>query len=338
MIEFGIYANIMELPRLRDVAQAVEALGYDLLMFPDHLVHEREEGNYDPHALSYDSMISAAVALEATTKLRAGHLVLCNPFRHPVMTAQSMVTLDHLSAGRYIAGLGTGWAQTEFRMMGITLPDMAVRLRMLDEALTCIRSLWTQERTTFKGEFYQLKEAILWPKPVQKPHPPILIGGSSRAILRLAARHADVLNMIWEAGKQGRVTAGSAGKFDDSSYIDRIAYLREQTIACGRKPQDVRVSNLVFNVALTDSQSATGKIAAGISAALGISVEQVMRSPLSLIGTPQDCVAELQKRITQWGVTQFIFWTRNDKSIRRLAEEVLAKIETGDSFRPASGA
>ena len=83
-----------------------------------------------------------------------GHLVLCNLFRHPAITAQSLMTLDHLSSGRLLAGFGTGWTETEFRMTGIPFPRIAERLRMLDEALTCIKSLWTKEETTFAGEFY----------------------------------------------------------------------------------------------------------------------------------------------------------------------------------------
>src|SRR5262249_9572586 len=147
---------------------------------------------FDPHHLSYDPMVMVAVIAEATKRIRVGHLVLCNLFRHPVITAQSLNALDRLTNGRTFAGLGTGWTEREFKMTGIPFPDIGTRLRMLDEALTVIRSLWTKEETTFAGEFYQLKDAILWPKPVQRPHPPILLGGGGKGLLRIAAKHADV--------------------------------------------------------------------------------------------------------------------------------------------------
>src|ERR1700731_1886762 len=171
-LEFGFQFGGIEPQKFRDLAQATEALGYDAIVFADHLVPSGPERHHDPHALSYDAITLAAAVIEATKKIRVGHLVLCNLFRHPAITAQALMTLDHLSGGRLVAGLGSGWTEIEFRMTGIEFPDIGTRLRMLDESLTCIRSLWTQERTDFEGEFYHLKDAILWPKPLQQPHPP----------------------------------------------------------------------------------------------------------------------------------------------------------------------
>ena len=101
----------------------------------------------------------AAVVATTTTRIRFGHLVLCNQFRHPVITAQSLVTLDHISDGRSIVGIGAGWTETEFRMTGIPFPPVAERLAMLEESLTCMQSLWVNERTNFARKYYQLREA-----------------------------------------------------------------------------------------------------------------------------------------------------------------------------------
>jgi len=101
-----------------------------------------------------------------------------------VITAQSLTTLDHISAVGCWRGLVPDGRKTEFEMTGIPFPPITERLRMLDEALTVIRSLWANERTTFNGEFYKLKDAILWPKPIQKPHPPIIVGGGGKGLLR----------------------------------------------------------------------------------------------------------------------------------------------------------
>ncbi|MGH7858124.1 MAG: LLM class flavin-dependent oxidoreductase, partial [Candidatus Binatia bacterium] len=197
-LEFGIQVLNLELPRYRDVAQEAEDLGFALITTPDHLVHERAGMPVDPRHLAYDPMLIAAVMAEATKRIQVGHLVLCNLFRHPVMTAQSLASLDHLSGGRMVAGLGTGWTETEFRMTGIPFPDAKTRIEMLDEALTSMRSLWMNETTTFEGRHYRFRDAILWPKPVRRL--PILLGGSGKGLLRVAARHADVVNIIADMG------------------------------------------------------------------------------------------------------------------------------------------
>src|SRR5262245_51737895 len=155
-MQFGLQIGNVDWNELRDSARKVEALGFDSIMMPDHIVHEGPEKQHDPSARSFDPILQAGVIAGATQKLRIGHLVLCNLFRHPVFTAQAIMSLDHLSGGRTFCGLGTGWTETEFRMTGIPFPDITTRLRMLDEALTCVRGLWTQEQTSFAGEFYQL--------------------------------------------------------------------------------------------------------------------------------------------------------------------------------------
>src|SRR5207249_11972753 len=153
----------------------------------------------------HDPMVQAAVVAGATRRLCIGHLVLCNLFRHPAVTARSLATLDELSGGRLVVGLGTGWTETEFRMTGLTFPDIGTRLRMLDEALVCIRGLWTAAPFSFAGEFYRFEDADLHPRPVQRPHPPFLLGGSGRGLLRIAARHADSVNIIAGTGRSGYI-------------------------------------------------------------------------------------------------------------------------------------
>src|SRR5262245_32049340 len=178
-MRFGLQIGALGWSELRDMAQAAEGLGFDALYFPDHLVAEGPE-RQRMGLPAYDPVVQAAVVAGATKRLRIGHLVLCNLFRHPAVTARSLATLDELCGGRLVAGLGTGWTETEFQMTGLPFPDIATRLRMLDEALTCMRSLWSKDATSFAGEFYQLDGCILWPKTVQQPAPPILLGGGGK--------------------------------------------------------------------------------------------------------------------------------------------------------------
>lgn len=325
-MEFGLQLGGLEWEELRDVAQAAEELGYDLIAFPDHLIEEGLEGQYDPHTILYESTIAAAVLCEATKRIRIAHLVLCNLFRHPVMTAQALMSLDRLSHGRLVAGLGAGWTEREFRMAGLPFPAISVRLRMLDEALTCIRSLWTQEETTFHGEFYRFDAAILWPKPVQQPHPPILLGGSGRGLLRVAAKHADVVNLIADVGKAGQATIAETAKVTDEGYRAKIRFLREEVRNNGREPARVQVSNAIFAVILADSPSAAEATAAQMAPMFGMPAEALRRSPIALIGTPEQCTEELVRRQKEWGVSQFIFMSGNHPIMQKLAEEVIAHV------------
>ena len=323
-MEFGLQLASLEWQKLRDVAQEAEGLGYQVLVVPDHLVAEGPERQVDPDYLAYDPMIEVAVLSEATKTARIGHLVLCNLFRHPMITAQSLTTLDRLSNGRVLAGLGTGWTEREFTMSGIAFPEIGVRLRMLDEALTCLRSLWTQDDTTITGEFYQLTAASLHPKPVQRPHPPILLGGGGKGLLRLAAKHATIVNIISEAGKPGYIKLANVAKLTDDNFKAKVQFLREAARGYGRDAQSIRISTVIFSAVLTDSPAATRSVAENMAPLFNTTPEGMLRSPLALIGTPEQCVAELQRRQREWGVSQVIF--SRAVSTRRLAEEVLRHV------------
>jgi probable F420-dependent oxidoreductase len=328
-MEFGIQFANMEPVALRAHAQAAEALGYDLIVLPDHLVLEGPERQFDPHSLAYDMIVIAAVLAEATKKIRIGHLVLCNLFRHPAITAQALMTLDRVSGGRLIAGLGTGWTETEFQMTGIPFPPIAERLRMLDEALACIILLWTNERTTFAGEFYKFDDAILWPKPVQQPRPPIVVGGGGKGLLRIAAKYADYVNLIPDAGKRGKISLENVKRMTDQSFREKADFVRQEAKRLGRNPDAIHLSNFVFTLAITDSRDATRKTAEMLGPMLGQTPEGILGSPMSLIGTPDECVVELKRRAKEWGVSQFIFSTfmgMDEKTIRRLREDVIAHV------------
>jgi probable F420-dependent oxidoreductase len=283
-------------------------------------------GQYDATTLAYDPIVLAAVACQATRRIQIGHLVLCNLFRHPVMTAQSLVSLDRLSGGRAIAGLGTGWTETEFRMTGLPFPDVSTRLEMLDEALTCMRSLWTNERTTFEGRHYRFRDAILWPKPVRKPYPPILLGGSGRGLLRLAAKHADVVNVIAEVGRAGAITVDEIRRLTDEQWRSKIRFVRDEAARNGRDPRSIRVSNVAFTVMLTGSTAETRKAAENLGSFFGGGPEAVQQSPLVLVGTPEEMAKEIRRRKTEWGIDQLVFSGGAEAIMRRLAEEVLPAV------------
>ncbi len=327
-MEFGFQLFGMEPAKVCDLAQAAEGLNFDLVVFPDHIVFESPERQYDPHTLGYDSMAIAALVAAATKKIRVGHLVLCNPFRHPVITAQSLVTIDHVSGGRMLAGLGTGWTQTEFDMTGIPFPPVRERLEALDESLACIRSLWSNERTTFEGKHYQFRDAILWPKPIQKS-PPILLGGSGKGLLRIAAKHADYLNIIPAAGKIGKFSLDALRQMNDEAFRERVNFLRAEAKRIGRDPNAIKISNVMLLFMVVDTAAAARQMIEGIAATFNLSPESLLASPVALIGTPEQCAAELRRRAKNWSVKQFIFSSflgMDEKQIHRVRKEVIPQI------------
>lgn len=326
-MEFGLQLHGLELSRLHDVAQTAEALGFTFLTLPDHYRYEGPERSLDPRQINFDPMLEAAVMVQATKQARVGHLVLCNLFRHPLETARAIATLDHMSGGRMVLGIGSGWTASEFEMTGIPYPPIGPRLAQLEESLQCIRSLWTKETTTFDGAYYHLKDAILGPKPLQQPGPPILLGGGGKGLLRIAAKHADIVNVIVETGKAGYIALENVAKLTDEAFRERVAFLHDAARAAGRDPKAIRISNVTFNLMLTDTPAQSLERAQLLASMLQNTPEGIMRSPSALIGTPDEMIAEIERRRRDWGVSQVIFSFQDESVLKRLGETVVAALK-----------
>jgi probable F420-dependent oxidoreductase len=328
-MEFGIVLTGLDASRCRDLAQAAEGLGYDLITFPDHLVGEGYDGQYDPHAPFYDPFALAATVAGATKKIRIGHLVLCNLFRHPAIMAQSLVTLDHLSGGRLIVGLGAGWTETEFQMTGIPFPSIGPRLEMLDEAIQCMRSLWCNERTIFEGRHYRFHDAILWPKPVQEPYPPILLGGSGNGLLRIAAKYADYVNIAPPVGKRGRISIEDVKRVASySTFRERVNFVRQEAQRVGRDPREIKISAILIPM-IADSAAVAQQTLEQLSQRLNLSPETIFGEPFGvMLGTPEQCVVKLRRCAKELDISQVVFHGRgmDEKLMRLLREEIIAHV------------
>ena len=188
----------------------------------DHLATIGSIGDDKP---IFDGWELLAAMATATTHVRIGLLVTGITYRNPALLAKLATTVDHLSAGRLEFGIGAAWAANEHEMYGISGLDH--RVGLFSEGLQVIKSLWTQERTNFDGRYYKMSNAVANPKPVQKPYPPIWIGASGNATLKLTARHADV----WNA---------SGGDVEKAVSISQ--QLDEACAAIGRDPNEIRRS------------------------------------------------------------------------------------------------
>ena len=169
---------------IRDIVLECESIGYDSVWLDDHLM-------YDNWSI-LESWTTLSALSSLTSRIRLGTMVSCNQHRNPALLAKTAATLDVLSNGRLEFGIGAGVQEAEHIAYGFDFPKLRVRTERLGEALEVITRLWTEEKATYHGKHYTLKEAVCEPKPIQKPHPPITVGGSGEKLtLKVTAKYAD---------------------------------------------------------------------------------------------------------------------------------------------------
>lgn len=208
-----------------------EELGYDHAWLVDHFMDTG--GDLGKPCMESWTLLAALAA--RTSRIRLGVLVSSNTFRHPALLLKEAVTVDHISGGRLILGVGAGWHEPEHRMYGIPFPPPAERVSRLEEAVQVLDLLMRQERTTFHGRYYTLDDAPFEPKPVQQPRIPLLIAAHRPRMLRLAARYADQWDTFPEV--TGAATEGvRAGIEDQIQQFDALCH------EVGREPATVRRS------------------------------------------------------------------------------------------------
>lgn len=229
-----------------DEFRMAEELGFDHAWVVDHLVDT--DGPPENGCLEGWTLLAAIAA--STTRIRLGVLVSSNTFRHPALLLKEAVTVDHVSGGRLILGLGAGWHEDEHRRYGIALPAPPERVDRFEEAVEVISLLMSQERTTYAGRHYQLDDARLAPGPVQRPRIPILIAAHRPRMLRIAARYADQWDTF--AAIPGTATEGV-----EAELAERIGQLDESCRTIGRDPREIRRSTWATSAALTSVRAYT---------------------------------------------------------------------------------
>jgi probable F420-dependent oxidoreductase len=326
-MDFGLQLATLPAPELLESARNAERWGYASLYVPDHWAYERQGGGLDDAAAAWEATTILGAIAVATSRARIGALVLCNLFRHPATTAQAIATLDHVSGGRAVLGIGAGWTRAEFEMTGVPFPDVGVRLRMLEEAVRAVKALWTESRATLRGEFYRLTDAFLVPKPLQSPHPPVMLGGSGKGLLRIAAREADHVNVISDAGRAGTILMSEVAKLTEDAFRRKLDFVRTEAKAAGRDPDAIVFSSTIFMPMIADTEPAAHDFASGMGGMFGLDAAAVMRMPMALIGTPEQCVAELKRRERAWGTRHYIMSGFGGPALaERFAREVAPKV------------
>jgi F420-dependent oxidoreductase-like protein len=244
-IGLKLFGQGRALDEQRTVWRVADEGGFDHCWVSDHLAGI--DGDRDADVFEAWSLLSALAV--STERVRIGCLVTANTFRHPGVLAKMAVTVDRLSGGRLELGLGAAWSEDEHAMLGIAFGTAGERVERLAEACQILKMLWTTDLTTFSGRHYELRDAVCNPKPAQRPHPPIWIGGSGeRKTLRVVAEHADVWN----------VPATGPHEFGRLSLV-----LDEHCRAIGRNPASIRRSiQLRFDAGPRDAVAATRAYAA----------------------------------------------------------------------------
>ena len=268
-------------------AREVEDLGYATLFLPDH---------FGDQLAPVPAMQAAA---DATTDLKVGALVFDNDYKHPVVLAKEMATIDLLSGGRVEFGLGAGWMHSDYEQSGIALDKPSVRIARMEEGLEVIRGLWADGPFSYEGTHYTITDLDGLPKPAQKPGPPILLGGGGPKVLGVCGRHADIvgINPSIPAGEIGPDAARDAA----TDRVDqKVEWLRE---AAGDRFADIELNALVFVTTVTDDPGPVREMIAG---AFGVDQELVDESPYVWIGSAAEIADQLRAARERWGFSYLV--------------------------------
>jgi probable F420-dependent oxidoreductase len=271
----------------REMARTVEDLGYSTLFLPDHFGDQ------------FGTLVALTVAAEATTEMKVGSLVFGNDYRHPIVLAKEVATLDLMSEGRVEFGLGAGWMTTDYDQSGIPNDPPGVRISRMVESLSIIKSLWSTGTAMMAGEYYSINDAVGAPLPHSRPYPKIIIGGGGRRILGIAAREADIVgvNMSLASGHAGREVLDSA----TAEYFDqRIAWVRE---AAGDRFDALELQCLTFMVQIVPDRKDSIE---RLSSAMGVRAAQIEGSPIALVGTIEQISEQLIERRARFGFSYIV--------------------------------
>ncbi len=292
MVNFGLYVRMRHNWEdiLQDVVEA-ENNKFSSIWVNDHLIGFDSE-HKDPYLEAWTLM----VALAMKTKLRIGHTVLCNSFRSPSLLAKMASSLDVISEGRLDLAIGAGWFEREYQAYGFPFLSAKERVAQLRESLQIIKLLFLEEEVNFQGQFWKLQSAINNPKPVQKPHPPIIVGGEKPKVISIAAEFADGLNIPHHT---------------IDGCQDIINLLHKSCEKIGRKLKDVSLS-WFGGVHMAKSSSEMKELAKPL-----IKETEPLEFVLEkrMVGTPENIVQKLAKYIDELQIQQFMVGIRPSESI-----------------------
>jgi probable F420-dependent oxidoreductase len=269
-------------------ARRAEDNGFSTLFLPDH---------FGDQLAPIPAMMAAA---DATTDLRVGALVFDNDFKHPVVLAKEVASVDVLSGGRVELGLGAGWMNTDYERSGIPKDPAGVRVDRMEEAISVLKGCFADDAFSFEGEHYRITGLDGLPKPAQRPHPPLLIGGGGRRVLSIAAREAQIVG-INPALRSGNVDAEAARDGVAELTDEKLQWVRS---AAGERFDDIELNMLVLATVVTDDRTGTAEMMAPL---FGLTPDALEWYPHALVGSVEQIRDDLIARRDRWGVSYWVF-------------------------------
>jgi probable F420-dependent oxidoreductase len=278
--------------RWRDAVRRIEALGFATVSISDHLTR----------GWVMEPTAAMTAAAEATERLRVLSLVLGNDFRHPVVLHKTAATIDLLSEGRLELGLGAGWMRSDYEATGVPYDPPKVRLERLEESVRVIKGLFGPEPLTFHGSHYRITGLDGLPKPVQRPHPPLLVGGGGRRVLGIAAREADVVGVHCNL-RRGELDRDAAADLAAERVEEKVGWVREAAIEAGRSPEQLELQFSTYLCRITDAPRSAQASVSTFAEYLAGDPDLVARSPAVLVGSVEECAERLEERRERFGLS-----------------------------------
>lgn len=301
---FGVLGeSVRSAVDLVDTARRAEAAGCATFLLRDHFIEE-------PFGHQLAPVAALATAAAATKTLRVGSLVICNDYRHPAIVAKEAATLDLLSGGRFELGLGAGFSQQEYEAAGFPFDAPGVRVDRLAEALRVVKGLFGAEPFSFSGRFYTVSKLDLFPKPLQRPHPPILVGAGGKRMLSIAAREANIIGIQTAALGTGRRVPDPSGLLAEA-IAEKVGRIRQEA---GSRFEDIELS-IVTSVVIAENRREAAERLARDRQWDGMSVDRVLEMPSVFIGSVDQIVSEMQARRERYGITYHVVSDRNLEAV-----------------------
>ena len=321
---FGLFLLPDDVKIALEAARRAEGDGFYSVSVNDHF-YSPFGGPRTPQLECFGVLTAMAMV---TRQIKLAPAVVAASFRSPALLAKCATTLDHASEGRLILGLGAGWQVSEYVAHGYPFPPVAQRVAELGECVQILKALWTQDEPAYSGKHFSISNGGNLPLPVQRPGPPIMLGGSAPSILALAAAEASILNIIppTSNGKDFPNDPVATRRFDMAVMKKKIASLHERLRANGREPSDIELGGLLL-LGMSRNEHDSGLIA--MARQLGFDdYEAARRAPVALLGTPSQVRDTLEARIADTGVTYYMMFAANDESWTLFANEVLPHFTT----------
>ena len=322
-VKFGLFLPTGDFAAAKRAALRAESEGFYSVSINDHF--------YTPMGPPQTPQLECFTTLTAiaavTSRIRLTPSVTAISFRPPPLLAKITSTLDHVSNGRLVLGLGAGWQQAEYEAHGYPYPSNAERLAQLAEVIQVLKAMWTQEEPTFHGRYFLIDKAYNHPRPVQQPGPPLMLGGSGSGLLKIAAREADILNIIPPIfnGKDFVNDPAMTVKFDMAQLKRRIGMLHRYARDAGRDPHQIELGGMtLLSLSRDPKDPALGQTASSLGFP---DLDTARRSPLLLMGTPDEVKRNLGARIEDTGITYHVVIPASAESHDLFVKEVMPEFK-----------